>query len=108
MRLKQLKEATTQNNSLISQQFIGTIVDNNDPTLNSRVKVSIKSLTDKLSTEDLPFYSIKLQSGTVTNSQSAIPPNKSRVVVEFKQDNIYSGVVTAVIPSKAPEPTQGN
>lgn len=75
----------------------GKVVDNVDPLKKSRVRVSIPNITDKLSKDILPWYSV-VQGNT--NSHTTIPPVNTRVVVYYV--DIYNALVLGSIVSTAP------
>ena len=88
---------------IMTQTAIGKVVDNYDPKGANRIRVSLFGLTNDLSPDDLPFYSIKPEVSDTPNSNVKIPPYGSLVEVEIKDDDIYNGVVVSTqtaIPPK--------
>lgn len=105
----------------------GIVVDDNDPFMKSRVKVYIPDLTcppcdsrivrsdNRSSTEEeeqlnsdlghlnkdaLPWYSVAYPASSDSNAAKSVPCVNSRVLVEFKDNDIYNGIVVAVIASR--------
>ena len=94
--------------SLLSNEFIGQIVDNVDTGFGDsgipiyRVRVQIKGLNDKLPVDKLPFYPVMTSNSNSVNQSATVPPVGAYVLVKFLDQDFYHGIVTAVLPNKAP------
>jgi len=94
---------------LLKNEFIGQIVDNSDTGFSDtgtpiyRVRVKIKGLNDKIPTDKLPFYPVLTTNSNSVNQSATVPPIGAYVLVKFLDNDFYHGVVTAVLPNKAPE-----
>lgn len=93
---------------LLDNEFIGVIVDNEDTGFSDtsipiyRVRVRIKGLNDKIPKDDLPFYPVLTTNSNSVNQSATVPPVGAYVLVRFLDSDFYHGVVTAVLPNKAP------
>lgn len=94
-----IKDAIKQRNSL-DGEWLGTVVNNNDPLGRSRVQVKLDDLTKDIPNSDLPWYLVVNHPNTSSNSHVSIPRISSRVLVEFPNNNIYDGIVTKTIVIK--------
>jgi hypothetical protein len=78
-----------------SGTFMGVVVDNNDPKKLERVKCSIPGLIEG-NNNLLPWFNLRkgVNFGSLTNSQiQCIPDIGSKVVIEFQDNDVYSGEI---------------
>jgi len=88
--------------TLMGGYFQGTVVDKNDPSQASRVKVQLDFLTDEIPKIHLPWYYIEQGISSAPNSKTDIPKVGSRVIVKFDSEDIMNGTVISGIVSKPP------
>jgi hypothetical protein len=76
----------------------GVVVDNNDPLMKSRLRVSIDGMTNNIDKDDLPWYPQILPAG---NTKAKVPPPGTRVVLHYI--DIYNSLVLGSVVSITPK-----
>ena len=97
-----MKELIGNTNTLKGGFYNGIVVDRDDKDKHLRVKVSIFNLTEGITKDLLPWYTMENTITSSPNASGSIPPQGSEVVVEFPTDDIYNGIVTYKVNSRPP------
>lgn len=97
-----VRDLIKSSSDLRSGFYNGRVVDRDDPDHLSRVRVEIFNLTEGIPTDKLPWYSVANTPTSSPNSKGGIPSLGSEVVVQFPSDDIYNGLVIAMLESAPP------
>jgi len=87
---------------LVNGVYNGVVLDNQDPKLIGRIKVSIPQVTEGIVVGDLPWYSGEHSFMSSPNAQMHVPTVGSQVVIRFPTDDIYNGLYSFILVSEPP------